>query len=67
VLYLKRETLFLKTAVILIGFPILALCLLELPWVAKEATEQFPAYLLYPVLIGLYGTAIPFLMLYIRP
>ena len=57
---MKRETLFLKVAVILIGIPILGLCIFGLPSIANEAAEHYPAYLLYPVLIGMYAAAIPF-------
>ena len=57
---MKRETLFLKVVVFLIGIPILALCIFGLPWIANEAAEHYPAYLLYPVLIGMYAAAIPF-------
>lgn len=50
---MKRvETLFLKIAVILIGIPILALCILWLPSVAD--------YLPYPAIIGAYAAAIAF-------
>lgn len=45
---------------ILIGIPILALCLFWLPWITKEAEGHFPAYLLYPAAAGLYLSAIPF-------
>ena len=59
---MKRETLFLKIAVILIGIPVLALCIFLVPsianWVAEEIPE-FP-YLHYPVLIGVYAAAISF-------
>ena len=47
-----RETLFLKLAVILIGIPILALCIFWLP--------NFIGYLSYPVMIGLYITAVSY-------
>jgi hypothetical protein len=56
----KRETLFLKGAVILIGIPILGLCIFGLPMIVNEAAEHYPAYLLYPVLIGMYAAAVPF-------
>ena len=49
---MKRGTLFLKIAVILIGIPILALCIFWLP--------SFANYLHYPVLIGVYAAAISF-------
>ncbi|WP_352418224.1 DUF2975 domain-containing protein [Proteiniborus sp.] len=49
---MKRETLFLKTVVILIGIPILVLCIFWLP--------SFAGYFHYLVLIGVYATAISF-------
>jgi len=49
---MKRETLFLKTAVILIGIPVFALCVFWLP--------GFVNYLPYPILICVYATAIVF-------
>jgi len=50
---MKRcSTIFLKIAVILIGIPVLALCIFWLP--------GFANYLPYPVLIGVYATAITF-------
>ena len=50
---MKRcSTIFLKLAVILIGFPVLALCIFWLP--------GFANYLNYPILIGVYATAISF-------
>ncbi|MBD2869135.1 DUF2975 domain-containing protein [Paenibacillus arenilitoris] len=56
----RGSTLFLKITVILIGIPILALCLFWLPWLAQEAAQIFSAYWLYPAIIGMYGSAIPF-------
>lgn len=55
-------TLFLKIAVILIGIPVLALCIFVVPEIANFAAELYPdmAYLKYLVLIDLYGSAIPF-------
>jgi len=52
VLSVKGETLFLKVVVILIGIPVLGLCIFGLPSLAN--------YLHYPVLIGMYAAAIPF-------
>ena len=57
---MKRETLFLKVVIFLIGIPILGLCIFGLPSIANEAAEHYPAYLLYPVLIGMYAAAVPF-------
>ncbi|MFA1712086.1 DUF2975 domain-containing protein [Peribacillus frigoritolerans] len=55
-------TLFLKIAVILIGIPVLALCIFVVPEIANFAAELYPemAYLKYFVLIDLYASAIPF-------
>jgi hypothetical protein len=56
------STLFLKIAVILIGIPVLALCIFLVPEIADFAAELYPdlAYLKYLVLIDLYATAVPF-------
>ena len=56
------STIFLKIAVILIGMPILALCIFLVPGIAKFTAELYPdmAYLKYLVLIDLYASAIPF-------
>lgn len=56
----RGTTLFLKAAVFLIGIPILALCILGLPWFAKEAADYYRPYWLYPALICVGGSAIPF-------
>lgn len=59
---MKRETLFLKAAVFLIGLPVLALCIFVVPEIANFAAELYPnnAYMKYLVFIDLYATAIPF-------
>ena len=59
---MKRETLFLKIAVILMGLPVLALCIFLLPEIAEYFAELNPKldFLQYPFLIGLYVTAIVF-------
>lgn len=57
---MKRETLFLKIIVILMGIPVFALCLFGLPAIAKEAAGHFPTHWVYPSIIGMYGAAIPF-------
>ncbi|WP_251550298.1 DUF2975 domain-containing protein [Neobacillus muris] len=56
------STLFLKIAVILIGVPILALCIFLVPEIAKYAAELYPehAYIKYLIFIDLYAAAIPF-------
>jgi hypothetical protein len=57
---MKRETIFLKIVVFLIGIPIAALCIIGLPSIMKEALDFFPNNSLYPVFIGLYVAAIPY-------
>ncbi|MBU2661304.1 DUF2975 domain-containing protein [Bacillus cabrialesii] len=58
----RVSTLFLKIAVILIGIPILALCIFAVPRIATHTAEVFPnmAYIPYLVFIFLYVSAIPF-------
>lgn len=60
----RGTTTFLKLAVFIIGTIILALCIFWLPGVAGEAAEMNPeyAYLRFPILVGLYSTAIPFFL-----
>ncbi len=59
---MKRETLFLKLAVILMGFPVLALCIFLVPELGNIAAKLLPefAYIKYPVFIAFYASAIPF-------
>jgi hypothetical protein len=59
---MKRETLFLKIAVFIIGIPVLALCIFLVPEIGNYAAELYPdiSYMKYLVLIDLYATAIPF-------
>ncbi|EJQ45470.1 hypothetical protein IEE_02351 [Bacillus cereus BAG5X1-1] len=58
----QRSTLFLKTAIILIGIPILALCIFLVPNIGNYAAELYPdiAYIKYLILINLYATVVPF-------
>ena len=58
----RGSTLFLKIAVILLGIPILALCIFGLPVLAKDAAESNSefAYVLYSIVIIMYVSAIPF-------
>lgn len=55
-----RSTLFLKSAVFLIGVPIFALCTFGLFWLVKNPASPDYANLIYPIIIGIYLTAIPF-------
>lgn len=58
----RGSTLFLKLAVILMGFSVLALYIFLVPEIANYVAELFPdwAYMKYLVFIDLYATAIPF-------
>ena len=56
----KGSTLFLKMAVILMGIPVLALGIVALPWLAKNPANPDYAYMLYPLVIGMYVSVIPF-------
>lgn len=58
----RGTTLFLKAAVILIGIPVLALCLFLVPEIANFIAELYPGYtfLKYLVYLDLYASAIPF-------
>ena len=56
----RGTTLFLKLAVIFIGIPVLALCLFGMFWLINNPVNLVYAYLLYPILIGIYISTIPF-------
>ena len=61
----QGSTLFLKIAVILLGIPVLALCLFGLPQIANEANEAAArgsdlAFVVYGILMIMYVSAVPF-------
>ena len=58
----KKFIVFLKCAIYFIGLVVFGLCVFWLPMMANEmaALEPTLAYLKFPVLIGIYMTAIPF-------
>ncbi|MDM5370950.1 DUF2975 domain-containing protein [Bacillus bombysepticus] len=58
----QGSTLFLKTVVILIGIPVLAMCIFLVPKIGNFSAELYPdiAYIKYLVFINLYATAIPY-------
>lgn len=58
----RGSTLFLKFVVILIGIPVLALCIFFVPGIANYSAELYPdhPFIQYLVFIDLYATAIPF-------
>lgn len=57
---LFRSTLFLKVALVLVGTPILALALFGLYWLIRNPANPDYAYILYPIVTGLYLSVIPF-------
>lgn len=60
----RASTLFLKTVLIFIGCIALALCVFSFPnvWVGTAREWPISTYVLYPGLIGIYATIIPFLL-----
>lgn len=58
----RGTTLFLKAALILIGLPVLALCIFVVPEIANYIVELYPddAYLKYLIYVDLYAAALPF-------
>ncbi|KPD00078.1 hypothetical protein LR69_01751 [Geobacillus sp. BCO2] len=59
---MKRETLFLKAALVLIGFPVLALCVFLVPALAKVAVKLVPTFpwIQYFVYVVFEASALPF-------
>ena len=58
----RGTTLFLRVAVVLIGIPVLALGLWGMYGLAKNPVNPDYAHILYPIVLGIYLSAIPFYM-----
>lgn len=58
----QGTTIFLKLAVLLIAVPILALCIFGIPWLAKNPVNPIYAGALYPIVIIMYVSVIPFIV-----
>ncbi|MEK4664540.1 MULTISPECIES: DUF2975 domain-containing protein [Paenibacillus] len=58
----RGTTIFLKLAVLLIGVPILALCIFGIPWLANNPVNPNYAGALYPIVIMMYVSVIPFIV-----
>ena len=58
----KISSIVLSGVIIFIGSIVLLLCVFTLPRVAEETIRIHPevAYLKYPILFGMYATAVPF-------
>ncbi|KKK39106.1 membrane protein [Mesobacillus campisalis] len=57
----RGSTLFLRMAVILIAAPVLAMGIFGLFWLSKNPANPDYAHILYPIVIGMYVSVIPFL------
>jgi hypothetical protein len=56
----RGSTLFLRLAVILIATPVLALGIFGLTWLPKNPANPDYAHILYPIVVGMYVSVIPF-------
>ena len=56
----QGSTLFLKIAVFLIGTPVLALGIFGFTWLPNNPVNPDYAHILYPIVIGMYVSVIPF-------
>lgn len=56
----RSSTLFLKLAVFLIGTPVLSLSILGGIWLVNNPANPAYAHTLYPIVIGMYASVIPF-------
>ncbi|MGB5945539.1 DUF2975 domain-containing protein [Paenisporosarcina sp.] len=56
----RGTTLFLKLAVFLIGSPVLALGIFGFYWLPNNPVNPDYAHILYPIVIGMYVSVIPF-------
>lgn len=54
------STLFLKIALFLIGAPVLAVCIYGLTWLPNNPLNPDYTQILYPIIIGMYVSVIPF-------
>lgn len=57
---MKGSTLLLKLALVIVGAPVLVLCIIGLFWLVNNTVNPDYAPILYPILIGVYLSAIPF-------
>lgn len=58
----QKSTFFLKTAIMIIGLPILALSLFGAYLLIQNPANPKYAFILYPIVIGLYSSTVPFYM-----
>lgn len=56
----RGTTLFLKLAVFIMGLPVLALGIFGIIWLANNPANPQYAHILYPIIIGMYLSMIPY-------
>ncbi|HWL24483.1 MAG TPA: DUF2975 domain-containing protein [Ureibacillus sp.] len=56
----QGTTLFLKLAVIIMGLPVLILGIVGVPWLMNNPANPDYANILYPIVIGVYLSIIPY-------
>jgi hypothetical protein len=56
----QKSTLFLKIAIVVIGIPVLALSLIGVYLLIQNPANPKYAYVLYPIVFGIYSSTIPF-------
>ncbi|SEQ78697.1 DUF2975 domain-containing protein [Piscibacillus halophilus] len=57
---MRGSTLLLKIAVVIIGTPVLALCIYGFYMLSNNTLNPDYAFMLYPILMGMYISVIPF-------
>ena len=62
VIRLKRETIFLRLAVLVIVIPVIAICVFALPFIWRQTAENggWAEASMHPIIIGMYVTLVPF-------
>ncbi|MFJ8236054.1 DUF2975 domain-containing protein [Ureibacillus sp. NPDC094379] len=56
----RGSTIFLKIAVILMGLPVLALCIYMMIYLSYNPANPDYAHILYPIVIGMFLAVIPY-------
>lgn len=56
----KGTTIFLKIAVVLMGLPVLILSFVGLVYLVRNPVNPDYAYMLYPIVIGIYISSLPY-------
>lgn len=59
---MKKSTLLLKVAVALLGLPVLVVGVIGIPWLLNNPASSNYDQILYPIIVGLYLSIIPFFL-----